>query len=419
MLGQMAGYKQLYDWYKRQGEVEDTNDPTANAAMDDYRSATDEYLEGGPAEYDWLGDLELDELGELEQVKDTELSDIETDPEYDRYMMEALADLERQSDEGLTLRDEADMARIQGGVNRNLRGQRGAIEQNMARRGIKGSGLDLMAQQQAAQSSAEIEALRGLEKAAQGQERRQSASARLGQLGSQLQGQDFNQQAQIGQAQDSINRFNTQNLNQRQQYNNQMQNRQTQQNWQGQQNLANQNTRSAQDFQRNSMQAQQDLAKTNYNKAIDDRNRRQLAEQEAQRRQGAILGTVGAVGGGIAGGMAGGPMGAMAGAQAGRGLGQSISYSDERMKEGVSKEDDFDIEAFLRTIEPKKYSWKGDDKEQHGIVAQDLAGSKIGNEILREDENGMLGYDVEGAVGALLESVAHLNKKIDKGGGRA
>ncbi|MHA0110743.1 hypothetical protein ACXYUI_26840, partial [Klebsiella pneumoniae] len=96
----------------------------------------------------------------------------------------------------------------------------GAITQNMQARGLGGSGLDLVAKLQSGQDANQTEALRALEIAGQGEQARRDATAKAGNLGGSLESQDFGEQAAKAQAQDAINRFNTQNSNQAAQYNN-------------------------------------------------------------------------------------------------------------------------------------------------------------------------------------------------------
>lgn len=279
-----------------------------------------EYISTGPAEYDWLGDLNYKDLdpATLARMQDSELANIATDPRYDQYMLSALQDLEDQAKSGFTVRDEADMARIEAQNRRALRGAEGAIKQNMAARGIQGSGLEFIGRQQAAQDAADRQALAGLEKMAQMNERKQSAAARLGSLGSQFQGQQFDQRARQASAQDAINRFNTGNTIAAQMQNNQGRNAANQFNQMGRQDVANRNVSGRQGYRDKALDYQ-------YNTRVDDLNRRALEDAEKRRRKagqmGAILGTAGAV----AGGAYGGPAGAGAGYTVGSGLGSSFA----------------------------------------------------------------------------------------------
>lgn len=96
-------------------------------------------------------------------------------------------------------------------TNANERGQRGAIEQNFAARGVGGSGAELAAQLEASQGDANQAASQGLQSAAGGEQRALQAMSSYDNMASNLNNQDYGQAAAAAQAQDAINRFNTQN----------------------------------------------------------------------------------------------------------------------------------------------------------------------------------------------------------------
>ncbi|RYF47987.1 MAG: hypothetical protein EOO38_11060, partial [Cytophagaceae bacterium] len=182
-------------------------------AVIDYKNAGNGFLEGGAAEYATGDELEYQQLAELERLGPSAYSNISTDSRYDENEMEALRQLEEQSRDGYSAQDKADLARITSGANTANRGRQGAIQQQMESRGLVGSGMEFALKQQAAQDAAEMEALSGLEKNAQMQDRKQNATMQLGNMSSQLQQRDFGQAAQKASAADDIARFNTQNSN--------------------------------------------------------------------------------------------------------------------------------------------------------------------------------------------------------------
>ncbi len=269
--------------------------------MKDYFDAIKRYENTGNNQYEWLGDL-----GAAPQLGGTEFDKISSDPKLRAYEMQALADLEQQSKDGLSLRDQADLARLEGQVNRANAGRTGAIQQGMAARGMGGSGLELVAQMQANQDATERQALASLEKAAMAQQGRRDATSRLGAQAGNMSARDHAQAAQRAAAQDAINRFNVANQYQTQMYNHQ-----------GQQGVANQNTTQNNQFAQNVMQAQQGGAQMRYNHGTEKNN--QAAARQAQNRQqnaaiGSALGTAaGAYFGGPAGAMAGGALGGAVG----------------------------------------------------------------------------------------------------------
>lgn len=269
--------------------------------MADFMEAIKEYEREGNNQYQWLGDFQGGpKLGQ------SGMADITTDPRYSQYEQGALRDLEQISKDGLSARDLADMAQLESQVNRANSGRIGAIQQNMAARGMGGSGMELVAQMQAAQDATERQAIASLEKNAQVQQGRRDATSQLGNMAGQLQGRDFQQAAQKAAAQDAINRFNTQNQWQQNQYNHQ-----------GRQGTANQNVAQNNQFAGNVMQAKQGGAQMTYNKGAEANNARAMQGQ-AQKGQNAAIGTaIGTAGGAFFGG----PAGAMAGGALGGALG--------------------------------------------------------------------------------------------------
>lgn len=168
---------------------------------------------------------------------------ISTDPALRQAQMKALSKLQEVGDAGG--RDAqflADAARIENDVNTNLQGQQGAIMQNLATRGMSGGGSELVARQMAAQQAANRQAQSSLDLNAQAQQRALQALMQSGQLGGQMQAQDFSQQAQRAGAQDAISRFNAQN--QQQVISNNVNAKNNAQQWNATtaQNTANQNT---------------------------------------------------------------------------------------------------------------------------------------------------------------------------------
>lgn len=359
----------------------------------------DRYNYQGPEEYNWLEDLDYQALdpNTLAQLQDSGLGDISTNPEYDRYMMAALQDLERQSQEGFTSRDEADMARIESQNRRSLRGSEGAIRQNMAARGIGGSGLEFLSRQQAAQDAADRQALAGLEKMAQMNERKQSASARLGQLGSQFQGQQFSQEAQKAAAQDAINRFNTGNRVDTQMRNNMGMNEANRYNNAGRQGVSGQNTQAKQQHRDTAMQME-------YNARVEDMNRRALEEAEKRRRKSGMAGAVmGAAGAGI-GAAFGGPAGAGAGYTIGSGLGGAFAAKGGEVTEdsGIDSYENDTKMMFLSPGEIVVPKSKASDPMEAAQFVAEVNDNPNGSVEARNNPDG---GDVVGALLAALDSM--------------
>lgn len=179
---------------------------------------------------------------------------------------------------GLNATDRAAMADIQNQNAQQVRGQEQGVIQNMAQRGMGGSGNELAARLQAGQSGAQNSMLQGNQVAAQSQQRALNAVAQSGQLGGQMTAADFSRAQGQSAAQDAINRFNTQNSQQVQSSNVASNNAAQQANLANKQNIANQNV---------GLSNQQQM----YNKQVlvDDYNRRmQKAQAQAGIRTGAV-----------------------------------------------------------------------------------------------------------------------------------
>lgn len=295
---------------------------TTEAAMWDYENATNQYVDGGFDEFSWLENFSPEQLNYIPQQSDTALAGIQADQRLNDLELRALAELEEQSREGLTARDRADLAKIEMNANRANAGRQGAIRQDMESRGLGGSGLDFAMRQQAAQDAMEMEALAALEKAGMVADGKRDATMRMGSMAGQMGERDFARQARVAEARDVINRFNTGNEMNRRIANNQMRNEANQFNLEGRQGIANNNVAGRNNFAADSLAARQGLSQLQYNAAVEEKNRRELAKREREKKRkgqaGALLGTAGAVVGGIYGG----PEGAAVGYQAGNSLGQ-------------------------------------------------------------------------------------------------
>jgi hypothetical protein len=152
------------------------------------------------------------ELETAESLGPSKMEGIATDPALRTAQMNALNKLTSIGDAGG--RDAqflADQARLESDVNTNLQGQQGAIQQNMASRGMSGGMSEMVAKNMNAQQAANRQAQMGMDAKAQAEQRALSAIMQGGQLGGQMQAQDFSQKSQQAQAADMINKFNAQN----------------------------------------------------------------------------------------------------------------------------------------------------------------------------------------------------------------
>jgi hypothetical protein len=169
------------------------------------------------------------------------MESVQVSPELKQAQMNALLKLQGIGETGMTAGDQARLAEIESGINRNLKGQTGAIQQNLAARGLSGGMTELVSRQLASQEAANRQAQLGLDVKAQAEQRALDAIMQSGQLGGQMGQQQFQNAAQIAQAKDLINKFNAQNLQQVSQTNVEARNAAQLANAQAKQNIAGQN----------------------------------------------------------------------------------------------------------------------------------------------------------------------------------
>jgi hypothetical protein len=368
-----------------------------------------------PEELAYLGDLNI------ENMSPTELRNIITDPRLKEAQYQSLGQLDEQiNNGGMTAIDRAQMQEIQQQQQSTDKGQRDAIIQQMAMKGLRGSGSELAQQLQGQQSSANTAAMQSAQVAANAQQARQQAGLQRAAMGANMEGAEFGRQAEQAGAQDLINKFNVSNRNAA-----------TERNVETRQNLANQNTGNrntvsqqntglANDALRYNKverpQAQYGMTSANtaaINQGITGAGQAQQNQQMAQYQSnvglaGAALGAGGSMaGGGLASGRFGGGSRSIPDSQYGT--------SDERLKEDI-RPADIEIEAFLKELVPSSFRYKKEtglpQREQVGIMAQDLEKSEVGNSLVRESDEGKK-VDLLDAIPKILASLGHINNKVE------
>ena len=304
--------------------------PAQQKWLDEYMGETSGFKRGGAAEYETGNQLDLENLdpSQLESLDASRMEGVSTDPRYKDAQLEALRSMEVRSKQGMTAQDEADMFRLQQQVNTANRGRLGAIQNQMASRGMSGSGMDAAMQLQASQDAGEREALASMEKAGQIQSNKMNAAKSLGQMGGEMRGQEFGEQSAKAQAADTINRFNVANRVDRQNQNVDVRNRGRTANWDRQNQTADRNAGAGYQYRRDAMQAGQGAAEVGMNAATQDENARLLREQEKRRRKTQALSTGLGIAGGVVGGIYGGPAGAGAGYSVGSGVGTAVGNAN-------------------------------------------------------------------------------------------
>lgn len=346
--------------------------------------------------------IQLDQLVQQGQItpeeaqtylmEQSEMNNISLDPALRQAQMDALRGLsDIATSGGLTAMDKAKLSQIQNQENAAARGQREAIIQSMQARGLGGSGIELMSQLQNQQDSATRASQRGMDVAAMAQQRALDALMQSGQLGGQIQQQDFDRQSQIAKANDAISQFNTQNK----------------------QNVANTNVANRNAAQAANLQEKQRIADQNVNlKNQQQQYNKQLAQQDFENRYKKAGGTAGAYQNQA------GQFNAMGQQNAQMfgsilGAGATMAASDERVKEEV---EEFNPSDFLDNITSYKYKYKSPDKhgegDQVGIMAQDL--EKVAPQAISEDSDGTKMIDYSKMGGPMMAALADLSKRVKK-----
>lgn len=157
---------------------------------------------------------------DVSQQGPTAMGQISTDPRLEAAQLAALDSLTDIGESGgLTAIDRADLDRAQDEIRRSHRNRLGAIQQNMAMRGLSGSGMEQIAALQAAQDATEREQDASLQINALAKQRALDAIMSGAQLGGNIRGQSFGEQSKVRSAEDAINRFNVGNMNTMSQFN--------------------------------------------------------------------------------------------------------------------------------------------------------------------------------------------------------
>lgn len=139
------------------------------------------------------------------------MKDIVSNPQARAAQMAALSQLQNLGNTGLTAADRMALTQIQNESAGKSNALNKSILANNAARGMAGSGATLAAQLIGSQTAANQGAQNGLNVAAQAQQKALQAMSNAGALGSQIEGQQFGEEAQKAAAADAISRFNSAN----------------------------------------------------------------------------------------------------------------------------------------------------------------------------------------------------------------
>lgn len=145
------------------------------------------------------------------QMRSSEAANLQEAPEGREAQISALQQLAQVSKGGLRPEDRAAFNQLRDETMRQEEAKRQQIVQNMQARGVAGSGAELAAQLQSAQSGANTMAQRGDEISSLASQRALQALGQYGSMGGQVRGQDFSNSMAKAQAADALAQFNIQN----------------------------------------------------------------------------------------------------------------------------------------------------------------------------------------------------------------
>lgn len=154
---------------------------------------------------------ELVGLQDVHEIATSGLEDIEVDPRLREAQMGALEDVQQLTETGQTAGERAQEQLDTRQIAAQEQARRKAILQGMAERGVSGGGQELAALLQGSQSAAERKATMQAQRIQDREARRLAAIQQAAQLGGQIRGQEFDEQAQVASAADAIKKFNIAN----------------------------------------------------------------------------------------------------------------------------------------------------------------------------------------------------------------
>jgi len=139
------------------------------------------------------------------------MEQVSADPAVVQQQMDALKQVSEVAEGGYTEGDKAAMRDVKREVNQNARARQKSILNEMAQRGVLGSGMELAAQLKGDQQSIDAEASASNKAIQQAQARALQAATMKGSMAGQLRSQDVGEQTAAARAKDAINQFNVAN----------------------------------------------------------------------------------------------------------------------------------------------------------------------------------------------------------------
>jgi len=155
----------------------------------------------------YLGDYNAAQE-QFQELGPSEMENISVDPRLAQEQMKSLEQLGEIGEGNMSEGNKAAIEQIRRGAAGEAQAKQAQIMNQMQARGQGGSGAELIARLQAAQSGADRASQQGMDVVRMNEDKALQAILNKGSLAGQMSQQSFSQQAQQKGAQDAINRFN-------------------------------------------------------------------------------------------------------------------------------------------------------------------------------------------------------------------
>ena len=283
------------------------------------------------------------EQAETEMLKSSAFNDIVSDPSLAGAQKQALSSMQNVAKSGgLTAIDKAQLQDITNQQNQDARSRNESVMQGARERGMGGSDISTVNQLMNEQGAADRASRQGTDVAAQAQVRALQAMQAAGSTAGTIRGQDYAEQAKKAEAENAIDLFNKQTLNQTNAYNVENANKAQAANLANAQAIANANTATGNENKMYNAQQNQNVFQDQMAQASGVSgasmhaadSETAAANQDRAANAGMTSGLL-QTGGTIVGGIYGGPVGAEVGGQIGKKVGQQ--YSDSTTAQSYAK----------------------------------------------------------------------------------
>lgn len=152
-----------------------------------------------------------DLAGAYEALGPSEAAAIKDNENMVALRAKALQGIQQRADMGLTPEDIAELNRVRNQTNAQFQARQATIQQDMSRRGLGNSGMNLAAQLSNNQAQTTQQADLADQQAARSFQAKQQALQSLGNMSSDALQQDFSRDLSRAQSADAISKFNTAN----------------------------------------------------------------------------------------------------------------------------------------------------------------------------------------------------------------